>query len=85
MASGFKTRISSNCNPYGTVSGKSSNDVVAFKVYYAGAWYPHGPEARDMAIDIIHDTFPGVQVEVNNQVFCLIDDALMVTTGRKSR
>ena len=71
MASGFKTRISSNCNPYGKVAGKKSSSDVAFKVYYAGAWYPHGPEARDMAIDIIHETFPGVQVEVSQQVLWL--------------
>jgi hypothetical protein len=38
MASGFKTRISSNCNPTGTVAAKESAiDNVAFKVYYAGA------------------------------------------------
>ena len=62
MASGFKTRISSNCNPIGRVPATSDSDL-AFKVYYAGAWCPHGPEARDMAIDIIHEYFPGTQVE----------------------
>ena len=62
MASGFKTRISKNCSPFGKVQATKEYDV-AFKVYYAGAWYPHGPEARDMAIDIIHETFPGAQVE----------------------
>lgn len=64
MASGFKSRISSNSNSTGRVQAAGSdNGDVAFKIYYAGAWCPHGPEARDMAIDIVHEVYPGVQVE----------------------
>ena len=36
MASGFRTRISSNCNPFGKVPANGENNF-AFKVYYAGA------------------------------------------------
>ena len=36
MASGFKTRISKNSNPYGQVPAVGEQEF-AFKVYYAGA------------------------------------------------
>ena len=62
MASGFKTRISYNSNPFGKVTATTDKENT-FKVFYAGAWYPHGPEARDMAIDVIHEAFPGAAVE----------------------
>ena len=34
MASGFRTRISKNCSPYGTSPGTDPD--FSFKVYYAG-------------------------------------------------
>ena len=58
MASGFDTRVSSNSNPTGIANGKG----VVFTVTYAGCLDPHGPEARDMAVDLVHGVLPGADV-----------------------
>jgi hypothetical protein len=36
MASGFRTRISKDCSPYGKIPATTTTEF-AFKVYYAGA------------------------------------------------